>query len=119
MRQLLTTIKCIDNTGIKKLKCIGLLYKHTSINIGTIFKGIVKKVKTNINIKRGQLFRAIVVKTKKKYKNKQGKYTQFKENGAIIINNDKIPQGTRIFGIISDEIRKKFPKIASLAHTFI
>jgi large subunit ribosomal protein L14 len=67
-------------------------------------------------VKKGQVTKAVVVRTRKETRRKDGSYIRFDENAAVIINENKEPVGTRIFGPVARELRdKKFMKIISLA----
>jgi large subunit ribosomal protein L14 len=100
----------------------GVLYGNLSItsqvsNIaeGTII-GVVKEATPNMGVKRSDIVRAVVVRTKKSIKRIDGTSIRFDDNAAVIINTEKNPRGTRIFGPIAREIRdKEFTKIVSLA----
>ncbi len=67
-------------------------------------------------VKKGDVVRAVVVRTKKGYQRKDGTFIRFDENAAVIINEQKAPRGTRIFGPVARELREKdFMRIISLA----
>lgn len=106
-----------DNTGAKKIMCIRVLggNRHYA-KVGDIIIGVVKEAIPNMPVKRSDVIRAVVVRTRKAIKRIDGTVIKFDDNAAVIINTEKNPRGTRIFGPIAREIRdKEFTKIVSLA----
>lgn len=110
-----------DNTGAKKLMCIRILGNNRcSGNVGDIIIAVVKDALPNMAIKRSNIVRAVIVRTRNNIRRKDGMTIKFDDNAAVIINMDKNPRGTRIFGPIAREVReKKFTKIISLANEII
>lgn len=110
-----------DNTGAKKLMCIRILGNNRSSgNVGDIIIAVVKEALPNMVIKRSNIIRAVIVRTRNNIKRKDGMTIKFDDNAAVIINMDKNPRGTRIFGPIAREVReKKFTKIISLANEIV
>ncbi len=113
-----TILQVADNSGAKRLLCIrvhggtGRRYAR----IGDIISGAVKVATPNGVVKKGQVTKAVVVRTRKEIRRNDGSYIRFDENAAVIINENKEPVGTRIFGPVARELReKKFMKIISLA----
>jgi large subunit ribosomal protein L14 len=106
-----------DNTGAKKIMCIRVLGNNRKFaSIGDIIIGVVKDALPNMSIKRSNIVRAVIVRTKKTVQRQDGMSIRFDDNAAVIINLEKNPRGTRIFGPIAREIREKnFSKIISLA----
>jgi large subunit ribosomal protein L14 len=106
-----------DNTGAKKIMCIRVLGgSKRYAKVGDIIIGVVKEATPNMSVKRSDIIRAVVVRTKKAIKRVDGTIIKFDDNAAVIINTEKNPRGTRIFGPIAREIRdKEFTKIVSLA----
>jgi large subunit ribosomal protein L14 len=106
-----------DNTGAKKIMCIRVLGgSKRYAKVGDIIIGVVKEATPNMSVKRSDIIRAVVVRTKKAIKRIDGTIIRFDDNAAVIINTEKNPRGTRIFGPIAREIRdKEFTKIVSLA----
>ena len=107
-----------DNSGAKKVMCIkvpgGSRRKYASV--GDIIVVTVKEAIPNSKVKRGEVMRAVVVRTAKSIRRADGSYIKFDTNSAVLINNQKEPIGTRIFGPVARELRaKKFMKIISLA----
>ena len=111
-------LKVADNTGAKELKCIrvlgGSVRKYG--NIGDVIVASVRKAAPGGVVKKGDVVKAVVVRVHKSYRRKDGSYIRFDDNAAVIINNDKQPKGTRIFGPVARELREHdFMKIVSLA----
>ena len=112
-----TYLTVADNTGAKKIMCIRVLGgSRKYARLGDIIIGVVKEATPNMLIKRSDIVKAVVIRTKKTVSRKDGTSIRFDDNAAVIINVDKNPKGTRIFGPIAREIRdKEFTKIVSLA----
>lgn len=118
MIQAQTILKSADNTGAKELMCIKVLggsFRKTG-NIGDVIVASVKTATPNGTIKKGQVVRAVIVRSTKGLKRPDGTHIRFDENAAVIIDDQKQPIGTRIFGPIARELREKdYMKIVSLA----
>lgn len=113
-----TMLRVADNSGAKGLLCIRVLggTKRRYARIGDIISVSVKVAMPNGLVKKGQVAKAVVVRTKKEIRRDDGTYIRFDENAAVIINENREPVGTRIFGPVARELRdKKFMKIISLA----
>ena len=107
-----------DNTGAKELLCIRVMGGSVRryANIGDIIVATVKDAIPGGMVKKGDVVKAVVVRTVKGVKRKDGSSIRFDENAAVIIQDDKTPRGTRIFGPVARELRdKQFMKIVSLA----
>ena len=118
MVQTETRLKVADNTGAKELLCIRVMGGSTRryANIGDIIVASVKDATPGGVVKKGDVVKAVVVRTKKGARRKDGSYIKFDENAAVIINEDKNPKGTRIFGPVARELREhEYTKILSLA----
>ena len=118
MIQLRTQLTVADNTGVKKIMCIGVLggSARRYASVGDIIVGAVKKTIPNSEIPKGEVVKAVVVRTKKQVRRKDGTYISFDDNAGVIIDNTGNPRGTRIFGPVTRELRdKQFMKIISLA----
>lgn len=98
--------------------CIRVL-KGSSAHYGRVGDIIVATVKTatpGAQVKKGEIIRAVVVRTKQPVRRQDGSYVKFDDNAAVVINNNKEPRGTRIFGPVARELRdRQFMKIISLA----
>ena len=111
-------LRVADNTGAKELKCIRVLGGSTRRygNIGDIIVCSVRKAAPGGQVKKGDVVKAVIVRSRKGLGRNDGSYVRFDENAAVIIKEDKTPQGTRIFGPVARELREKdFTKILSLA----
>jgi large subunit ribosomal protein L14 len=118
MIQSYTILQVADNTGAKKLRCFNILggSKHRYARIGDIIVASVREATPDATVKKGQVVRAVIVRTRKELPREDGSYVRFDDNAAVIINNQKEPVGTRIFGAVARELRaKQFMKIISLA----
>ena len=113
-----TILKVADNSGAKKIMCIRILGGsfRRSGNIGDIIVASVKTATPGGTVKKGDVVKAVIVRTSKGVSRPDGSYVKFDDNAAVIIDNQKLPKGTRIFGPIARELRDKgFMKIISLA----
>ena len=111
-------LRVADNTGAKELKCIRVLGGSTRRygNIGDVIVCSVLKAAPGGQVKKGDVVKAVIVRSRKGLRRNDGSYVRFDENAAVIIKEDKTPQGTRIFGPVARELREKdFTKILSLA----
>ena len=111
-------MKVADNTGAKELMCIRVLggTGRRYARIGDVVVCSVKKATPGGVVKKGDVVKAVVVRTVKSTRRADGSYIRFDENAAVIINADKNPKGTRIFGPVARELREKeYLKILSLA----
>lgn len=118
MIQNLTVLRVADNTGARKIMCIRVLggSRRRSAGIGDIVVASVKEAIPGGVVKKGDVVRAVIVRTKKGYRRSDGTFIRFDENAAVIINDQKAPRGTRIFGPVARELREKdFMRIVSLA----
>jgi len=118
MIQMQTVLDVADNSGAKKLYCIKVLggSKRKYAGIGDIIVASVKEAIPNSKVKKGDVVKAVVVRTAKELGRADGTYIRFDDNSGVVINNQKEPVGTRIFGPVARELRaKKFMKIISLA----
>ena len=113
-----TRLKVADNTGAKEIMCIRVLGGsfRRSGNIGDIIIASVKNAIPGGTVKKGDVVKAVIVRSHKGIRRKDGSHIKFDDNAAVIIDNQKQPRGTRIFGPIARELREKdFMKIISLA----
>ncbi|MCA9409754.1 MAG: 50S ribosomal protein L14 [Candidatus Omnitrophica bacterium] len=113
-----TYLAVADNTGAKKVQCIRVLggSKRRYARLGDEIIVAVKEAIPDGTVKKGEVRRAVVVRTKKEYRRPDGSYIRFDENAAVLVNPQKEPVGTRVFGPIARELReRKFMRIVSLA----
>jgi large subunit ribosomal protein L14 len=118
MVQVQTILTIADNSGARTAKCIRVLggsFRRYA-RIGDIIVVSVRDALPDSEIKKGQVAKAVVVRTKKEFKRPDGSYIRFDQNAAVLINEDKEPRASRIFGPVARELRDKhFMKIISLA----
>lgn len=118
MIQAESRLNVADNSGAKEIKCIRVLGGsfRRSGNIGDVIVASVKTATPGGIVKKGDVIKAVIVRTKKGIGRKDGSHIKFDDNAAVIIDNQKQPKGTRIFGPIARELRDKdYMKIISLA----
>jgi large subunit ribosomal protein L14 len=107
-----------DNSGAKKIMCFRVLggTRRRYARIGDIIVASVKDAIPGGQLKKGEVCKAVVVRTRSATRRRDGSYIRFSENAAVIINEQKEPRGTRIFGPVARELRERqFMKIVSLA----
>ncbi|MBT5338271.1 50S ribosomal protein L14 [Candidatus Falkowbacteria bacterium] len=114
-----TMVKSADNSGAKRMQCIRVLdgYKKRYARLGDVITITVKEAKPHSMVKKGEVLHAVVVRTRKESRRNDGSYIRFGDNAVVIIDRKtKEPKGTRIFGPVAREVRKRgFSKIISLA----
>ena len=113
-----STLQVADNSGARKVACIRVLggSRRKYASIGDIIVVSVKDAIPNARVKRGEVRRAVVVRTKKGIPRPDGSYIRFDDNAAVLLDTQREPVGTRIFGPVARELRgRKFMKIISLA----
>ena len=118
MVQSFTRLKVADNSGAKEIMCIKCLggSGKTEATVGEIIVASVKKADPDGKIKKGDVVKAVVVRTQYAVQREDGSSIKFDDNAAVIIDNNKAPRGTRVFGPIARELRAKgFNQIISLA----
>lgn len=118
MIQVQSRLNVADNSGAKKVQCIKVLggSRRRTASIGDIVVVSVKEALPQSKVKKGSMAKAVIVRTKHQLKRADGTRLRFDENAAVLVNNNKEPVGTRIFGPVARELRKKaFIKILSLA----
>ncbi|MBR2349126.1 MAG: 50S ribosomal protein L14 [Clostridia bacterium] len=110
-------LKVADNSGAKEIKCIRVM-GGSYVRSGNIGDVIVASVKTAVPggvVKKGDVVKAVIVRTHKGIRRKDGTHIKFDDNAAVIIDNQNMPRGSRIFGPIARELREGYSKIVSLA----
>ena len=118
MIQMQTVLEAADNSGAKNLRCIKVLggSKRRYAGVGDIIKVTVKEAIPRGRVKKGQVLDAVVVRTRKGVRRPDGSLIRFDGNAAVLLNAQKQPIGTRIFGPVTRELRNdKFMRIVSLA----
>jgi large subunit ribosomal protein L14 len=118
MIQMQSVLDVADNSGAKKVMCIKVLggSKRKYASVGDIIVVSVREAIPNSKVRKGEVMKAVIVRTAKELARADGSYIRFDTNSAVLINPQKEPIGTRIFGPVARELRaKKFMKIISLA----
>lgn len=113
-----TRLRVADNSGAKEVLCIKVLggSKRRYASIGDIIVATVKDAIPGASVKKGDVVKAVVVRVKKERRRRDGSYIRFDENAVVLINDQQMPRGTRVFGPVGRELRdKKFMKIVTLA----
>jgi large subunit ribosomal protein L14 len=111
-------LEVADNSGARKVACIRVLggSGRRYASIGDIIVVSVKDAIPNGRVKKGEVRKAVVVRTAKGVARPDGSYIKFDDNAAVLIDNQREPVGTRIFGPVARELRaRRFMKIISLA----
>jgi large subunit ribosomal protein L14 len=118
MIQTQTSLDVADNSGARRVQCIKVLggSKRRYANIGDVIKVSIKEAIPRGKVKKGDVMNAVVVRTRKGVRRPDGSLIRFDSNAVVILNNQKQPIGTRIFGPVTRELRfGNFMKIVSLA----
>lgn len=117
MIQMQTVLDVADNSGARKVMCFKVIggSKRRYAGVGDIIKVSVKEAIPKSKVKKGDVMNAVVVRTKKGVRRPDGSLIRFDTNAAVLLNNQREPIGTRIFGPVTRELRKLFMKIISLA----
>ena len=118
MIQIYSRLKVADNSGAKTISCIGVPggsgKKYAWL--GEVIVASVKEAVPAAGVKKGEVVRAVIVRTSKPTRRPDGSLIRFDDNAAVLINEDQMPRGTRIFGPVARELREKnFMRIVSLA----
>ena len=111
-------LKVADNSGAREVLCIRVLggSRRRYARIGDIIVATVKHAAPGAALKKGEVVRAVVVRTAKEQRRRDGTYIRFDDNACVVINDNRLPRGTRIFGPVARELRdRKFMRIVSLA----
>jgi large subunit ribosomal protein L14 len=117
-----TRLAVADNTGAKVVMCIKVLggSRRRFAGVGDVIVCSVKSVIPGSEIKKKSIVRAVIVRCRQPTRRKDGSYIRFDSNAVVIIDTDKNPRGTRIFGAVARELREKsFMKIVSLANEVV
>src|SRR5438552_13765588 len=118
MIQMYTYLDVAHNTGAKECMCIKVLggTKRRTATLGDIIVASVKKAIPGGDVKPGEVVKGVIVRVKKTMRRQDGSYVRFDRNAMVLIDNEKNPRGTRIFGAVARELREKgFVKITNLA----
>jgi large subunit ribosomal protein L14 len=118
MIKMQTNLVVADNSGAKSVRCIKVLggSRRRYASVGDIISASVRVAMPGGAVKKGQIVKCVIVRTKKEVRRRDGSYIRFDQNAAVVINEQREPVGTRIFGPVARELReKRFMKIVSLA----
>lgn len=118
MIQMRSMLEIADNSGAKRASMIGVLGRHgkRTAEVGDIITATVKEAIPESAVKQGEVVKAVVVRTRAPIRRSDGTQVRFDSNAIVLIDNQKNPRGTRIFGPVPRELREKeFTKILSLA----
>jgi len=118
MIQQYTRLRVADNSGAKVISCIGVPggSGRKYAWLGDVIVASVKEATPAGTVKKGEVIKAVIVRTAKAHRRKDGSHIKFDENAAVIIGDDRMPRGTRVFGPVARELRDKdFMRIVSLA----
>ena len=118
MIQMRAWVDVADNTGAKVVMCIHVIGvgNRRTAGIGDIIVASVKKALPGGELKPGDVVKGVVVRAKQSLRRDDGSYVRFDRNAIVLIDADKNPRGTRVFGAVARELREKnFMKIISLA----
>jgi len=118
MIQMQTTLNVADNTGAKEAMCIKVLggSRRRTAGLGDVVVCSVKSVIPGSDVKKKSVVRGVIVRCRQPTRRPDGSYVRFDTNAIVLIDNDKNPRGTRIFGAVARELRdRNFMKIVSLA----
>ena len=112
-----TYLTVADNSGAKRLQCIRVLGSNRRYaHVGDVIVATVKDALPNMAVKKSEVVKAVIVRTKATLRRTTGNSIRFDDNAAVLLNEDKNPKGTRVFGPVARELRdKNYTKIVSLA----
>ena len=122
MIQMQSRLNVADNTGAKEVMCIKVLggSRRRFAGLGDIIVCSVKSVIPGSDIKKKSVVKAVIVRVKQPTRRNDGSYIRFDSNAVVLIDSDKNPRGTRIFGAVARELReRRFMKIVSLANEVV
>mgnify|MGYP001498161834 CR=1 FL=1 len=118
MIQIYTRLKVADNSGAKVISCIGVPggTRKKYAGLGDIIVASVKEATPASAVKSGEVVKAVIVRTAKGYRRPDGSHIKFDENAAVLVDDARMPRGTRVFGPVARELRDKdFMRVMSLA----
>lgn len=118
MVRMRTILEVADNTGARKASCIGVLGRSGKeyAEVGDVVTCNIKEATPDALVKQGEVVRGVIVRTKFPVRRKDGSYLRFDHNAIVLIDAQRNPRGTRVFGPVARELREKnFMKIVSLA----
>ncbi len=120
--QMGSRVICHDNSGAKEIKIINVLGikgrrgRHPSAGVGDIVIASVVRGKPDM---RKKVVKALIIRQKKGYRRANGFFIEFEDNAAVLVNDEGIPLGTEIKGVVAKEIAERFPKVAAIASAVV
>ena len=111
-------LKVADNSGAKILQCINIPggTRKRYAQLGDIIVGTVKKAEPRKLVKKHEVVKAVIIRQRKEFKRQDGSYIRFDDNAVVILGDEKLPKGGRVFGPTAKELKDKgFDKIAMMA----
>ena len=118
MIRMRSIVEIADNTGAKKASMIGVLGEHGRLwaEVGDVITANVREVTPDSTVKKGEVVRAVIVRSRAPVRRPDGSTIRFSTNAVVLVDDQRNPRGTRIFGPVARELReRKFTKIISLA----
>ncbi len=118
MIQMQTVLQVADNSGARRVACVKVLggTRRRYASVGDIIVVSVKEALPHSRVKKKELHKAVIVRTRKQVARSDGSYIRFDDNSVVLVDNNREPIGTRIFGPVARELRaRKFMRIVSLA----
>lgn len=118
MIQPFSMLEVADNSGARRIMCIRVLggSRRRTATLGDLIVASVKSAMPGGAVKDHEVVKAVIVRTRKETRRADGSYVRFDDNGAVIVNDQMNPRGTRVFGPVARELRDRaFTKIISLA----
>jgi len=113
-----TQLAVTDNTGVKRVSCIGVIGRsgRPTAYLGDVITCNVKEADPDAMAKKGEVVRAVIVRTREQVRRRDGTWLRFDSNAVVLVDAQGNPKGTRVFGPVARELReRKFMKIISLA----
>jgi large subunit ribosomal protein L14 len=118
MIQMQSVLQVADNSGARRVTCILPLGGGVGriARLGDVITASVREAAPGSAVKKGTVVQAVIVRTRKEHRRADGSYIRFGDNAAVLINEQREPTGTRVFGPVARELREReFMKIVSLA----
>nr|YP_010610429.1 ribosomal protein L14 [Vallisneria natans]WAO28694.1 ribosomal protein L14 [Vallisneria natans] len=118
MIQAQTLLNVTDNSGARELMCIRILgvSNRQYAKIGDVIVAVIKRAVPSMSLEKSEVIRAVIVRTCKELKRDNGMIIRYADNAAVIIDQKKTPRGSRVFGVIPNELKEfKFTKIVSIS----
>lgn len=111
-------LKVADNSGAREVMCIRVVgeAKRDEARLGDLIVGSVKIASPHAPVKKKEVVRAVIIRQKAPFQRADGTVIRFDDNAVVLVNPDKTPRGSRIFGPVARELRDRgFGRIISLA----